>query len=477
MMKGRDSGPMTPSVGAPRPYFATPAPPTAARRMLLISYFFTPINVIGAIRWHRMTQFAAERGWVVDVVMVDPARGATVDAASAAATDLDKLEDLPPGIALYHVPDQHSWWSSAQRSAWRAVRPLLRRNGSQPAAASLLTAARDSRPRSRLRAAYLSRMHYRDFSQWAAAAARAGSQLAAVRRPDVIISSGPPHSAHEAARRIARSTGIPWVMDMRDPWAAQENVPPDLAGRTWARLTASAEEKCVRAARLVVLNTEASRREIAARYPDLAARFLTVMNGADPIAMPEQIAPSQRFTIAYAGNIYVGRDPATLFRALARVVKDLSLSPDRIGIEFMGGSELARSTVLAAAAKAAIPEFVTVIPRQPHREALAFLARATMLVGLPQYAHLAIPAKVFEYVQFAAWLLILADEGSATEVLFRETGADVVSPSDVDVITERLKQRYGQFCRGDRPVPLNADGVFDRSRQASILFDAIQRIL
>ena len=50
-------------------------------------------------------------------------------------------------------------------------------------------------------------------------AARTALRVASVHRPDVIVSSGPPHSAHEAARRSAENLGIPWVMDMRDPWA------------------------------------------------------------------------------------------------------------------------------------------------------------------------------------------------------------------------------------------------------------------
>lgn len=457
-----------------QPFFATDSSASANRRLLLISYFFTPINVIGAIRWHRMVHEAAERGWAVDVVMVDPVRAATVDAASTAAVDPDKLRDLPPGVTIYQVPDQRSWWSQTQRSIWRTIRPVVRQTGPAPTIdhSSVPAQGAGLRPR----AAYLARLHYQEFNRWARDAARAALRVASAHRPDVIVSSGPPHSAHEAARRLAENLGIPWVMDMRDPWAATEYTPRDMASRTWDRITADAEAKCVRSARVVALNTEASRRDICGRYPDERERFITVMNGADPMGIPTGILPNERFTMAYAGNIYVGRDPTTVFQGVARVIKDLSLTPARIGIEFMGGGEFARSTVLAAADKAGISEFVTVVPRRPHREALAFLARASVLIGLPQYAHLAIPAKVFEYVQFPAWLLILAEEGSATEVLFRGTEADVVHPSDVEAIAARIKERYEQFCRGDRPVALNADGAFDRSRQSRILFDAIERL-
>lgn len=35
---------------------------------------------------------------------------------------------------------------------------------------------------------------------------------------DIIVSTGPPHSMHLIARKVASATGSPWVADFRDPW-------------------------------------------------------------------------------------------------------------------------------------------------------------------------------------------------------------------------------------------------------------------
>ena len=96
-------------------------------------------------------------------------------------------------------------------------------------------------------------------------------------------------------------------------------------------------------------------------------------------------------------------------------------------------------------------------------------------MSLPQYAHLAIPAKLFEYVQFDAWLLVLAERGSATELLFRGTAADVVQPDDVDSMAAIIRERFEQFRHGDRPRALNRDGAFNRERQAELLMDVLDR--
>ena len=471
-----------------RPVYTSGEAPRATKHLLLVSYFFPPVNVVGSLRWLRIAQYAAHRGWSFDVVMVHPTGGSSVDPASTMAVDMEKLAELPRGVNVYQVSDRTSWLYAAQRSIWQMLRPIVRRRSEPSIAVRTTPPTRLQREstsegegegegegRSRRRAAYLTRLHYGEFRRWARDAARVAAHVVRERRPNIIASSGPPHSAHEAARQIAARTGIPWVMDMRDPWGAPENTPADFAGPTWTRMTGQLEGRCVEAAKLVLLNTEAARRELASRYPDRADRFITVMNGADPLRNELPVTRSTRFTIAYAGNIYVGRDPTVFFAALARVIRDLSLTPDQVGADFFGGGDYARDIVLSAAREAGIASFVTHTPHQSHREALAFLSRAPMLLNLPQHHHLAIPAKIFEYVQMPSWLLILAEAGSATELLLRDSTADVLDPRDVDGIAERLRCRFLQHARsgGERPSPVNASGRFDRDRQSQILLDAL----
>jgi hypothetical protein len=265
-------------------------------------------------------------------------------------------------------------------------------------------------------------------------------------------------------------------MDMRDPWCAVENMPKECASRTWMRLAETHERRCVEQARLVVVTTEAARLAMRERYPDRADRFITVMNGADAESVPT-VERNGRFVIAYAGNLYFGRDPRNLFRAVARVAHDLQLSPDALSVQFLGGGSFEGRSITELASEIGVQDFVAHLPPMPRIEALKVLAGASMLVNLPQYAHLAIPAKVFEYVQFDAWLLVLAQRDSATELLFRDSGADVVRPDDVDAIASVIRSRFEQFRRGDRPEALNRHGAFSRDRQAEILMDALDNCL
>jgi hypothetical protein len=98
-----------------------------------------------------------------------------------------------------------------------------------------------------------------------------------------------------------------------------------------------------------------------------------------------------------------------------------------------------------------------------------------MLVVLPQDWDLSLPAKLFEYIRFDAWLLALAERNSATELLLRDTDADVVSPKDISAIAAVLRTRYEQYARGKRPHPIARDPRLSRRFQAEILLDALER--
>ena len=471
---------MTPTrseTGGPNAFFFAGEPESRPRRrMLLVSYYYQPINVVGAHRWQKLSWYAAERGWALDVLLVDPDSTSAPDhPASGAVIDMDQLNDLPRGTTLYTVRDQGSRLYDLQRRLWRAIRPLARRGRAPASTPAEIPVATDAPVKPSRGAAYLAWLHFHELFHWSRQAAAVAIQIAGRRRPDVIVSSAPPHSTHEAARLISAATRIPWVMDMRDPWSSPEVMPREYAGPTWLRLAARYEARCVRSASLVSVTTEALRNDLRQRYPELTARFLTAMNGADPRAMTNDAA-NPVFTIAYAGNLYVGRDPRNLFRAVGRVVQELSLTPADLRVEFMGGADFMGKPIGDIAAETGAAGFVSALPAQPHQAALEFLARASMLVSLPQYAHLAIPAKLFEYVQYNAWLLVLAQRESATELLFRDSAADVVEPGDVERIASAIRRRFEQHRRGERAMPVNHDGRFDRSRQAAILLDAIEGV-
>lgn len=485
------------------PVFQAPAPARAPRRrLLLFSVHFPPGQAAGALRWQKFSRIAAERGWALDVIALDP--------DCLPSRDPSRLADLPDGTRVFGIGDAPLFAERLEHLAWRALRALRdrtpaargapdepRASAAEPHAAARKAPAplpvrpapphdrpvslgRDETARSRV---LTPRGLFRAFEAWvetartglwARRAAALGRDLS--RRVDyaAVASSGPPQMAHDAARRVARAAGRPLVLDFRDPWSDAERLPEHLASPLWLAMAERYEAPAVACAAVVAMNTDPATEAMRARYPHRADRIHTVLNGFDDDPLP-RVVRGERFVVAYAGAIYIDRTPERVFEAAARVVESLSLSPSELGIEFMGPVDmLGDRPIETLAERAGIGAFVAVHPPGTRAEAARFLAGAHMLLNLPQDSHKAIPSKIYEYMRYEAWLLVLAERGSATERLLRDTGADVVDPGDVDGIARALRRRIEAHRRGETASPLAADERLSRRTQATQLFEAIE---
>lgn len=466
------------------------AAPQPRRRLLLISYHFPPGQAAGALRWEKLAGFAVERGWGVDVVTLDP--------ASLAAPDWTRQEALPAGIAVYGVGSREHPAERLDRVLAGLYRRLGRPGSPQGPSARGARSPSDAGARAGLVArhevgwratspwdyvrAFEAWLEFAHDGAWSRAAARIAMRLAQPGVHRAIVTSGPPHMVHQAGRLVSARTGLPLVIDMRDPWSLAPSVDGSRASPAWFWLAERYERSAVEQAALVVTNTEPFRSAMQELYPGARGRIVTVLNGCDEDELPRPPAAptgaagpaARRFTIAYAGSIYIDRNPRAVFRAAARVVRDLGLTPAQFGFDFIGFAASFGGVPLDVIAREeGVAGYVTTRPVVPRREALALLAQAAMLLSLPQDIRLCIPSKLFDYMQFDAWLLVLAKRDSASELLLRGTAADVVEPDDVERITHVLRTRYLEFAAGARPPRVAANGRFGRRAQAQVLFDAL----
>ena len=461
---------------------SSPAREGARRpRMVVVSYHFPPDPAVGAQRWGKMVRYAAERGWEVEVVTRDPGQLERRDASGAAS--------LPVDIRIHTVPNRPRRAGGVERALYLALKAAVpgraRKEAGAAASPRFVPSESLSReemarwPRS-LRAWI--RMHHAwmelsNGERWARDAEAMVARIVANRDISLIVTCGPPHTIHRAGELAHERTGIPWVVDLRDPWSLVQRLPEEFASPLWLAVAARREARALRNAALVVANTQGHANALRARYPSARHRIIAVPNGCDDDPLP-QTRRDQRFVLAYTGTIYLDRDPSPLFRAIAQVVRELGLTPDDLGLELMGNVTIFRDRwVPDLAAEAGIAEFVRIRPPGSRREAQELQAQATMLVLLPQDSDLAIPAKTFEYLRFEAWLLALTTSDSATAELLSGSPADVVSPDDVGEIARVIRKRYEAFRSGARPEAIGRDPRYSRRTQAEVLFTAVEQVM
>lgn len=475
------------------PWFETAERRDAKGRFLLFSYHFPPSTRIGALRWQEFTRHFGNAGWAFDVVMLRPE-------PDDRQMDRSLLDELGPGLRLYAVPHPEHPLRRIEQAAYELIRGRAangrrsdesddsdvdpdsdagesrsRRVRRQAVARNDLTWSLD-RPRGWMRM-YWSWVWRRHHLSWARRARTLGRRLAAQHTYAAVISSGPPHETHLAAGAVAERANAPCVIDLRDPWSHAPYMPEWLASPLSTRLAERDERRCLGAASLVVANTEALEAVLVEQYPEVAGRIITVRNGFDPLAnLPDPAVNGNRFTVRYAGSIYYNRDPRPLIEGAASLVRELRLTSEQFGLELIGSVDPSDGgDIRQLAARAGIADYVRVGPWRPREDAERFMAGAHVLVALPGHNDLAVPGKVYEYMRYPAWILALADPGSATDRLLDGTAAEVVPTKDADAVAAALRRLYEAYERDGRPEPLSRHSRFGRRSQAMKLLEAIQQ--
>jgi glycosyltransferase involved in cell wall biosynthesis len=276
--------------------------------------------------------------------------------------------------------------------------------------------------------------------------------LRVVRKVGVraLYSTSPQPTAHLIALLLRRATGLPWIADFRDPWIEEGQYPRP--GSLRYRVESALEALVVRRATRVTVTTEHFRRDLLARYPDLASdRVVTVFNGydEDDFTGLDAIAPGGVFDIAHTGSITPEfRDPFPLLRAVAACIDRGLMDRADVQLTFIGGGSWASSPKFAAAAAGlGLAREVRVMDRVTYRASLAQLARSAVLLLLQASddTRALIPAKAFEYVRSGRPVLALTREGATAELVRSLDAGLVVDPRDTGALETAVAALYRRW--------------------------------
>ena len=401
-------------------------------KILVVSWYFPPVNTIGAVRVGKFVRFLIERGHDVGVV---------------AGRHWGHPETMPLGVPLARVVYANSVDVNAPP---RMLGSMLKRLRRQPKAKSEAGATEETPAAPGARRSLLNRL--RDFYPtlvnvpdnrvgWLPWAYSAGRRMCRDWRPDLIFASGPPFTALLVARLLGARSGVPWIAELRDRWA---DDPYHVGLAAWRQaLDERLERSVLNSARALVTVTEPWTEFYRAKYGKPIA---TIYNGYDPADFAEPIAepapdPAAPLVIGYTGSIYPGkRDPTPLFEALRLLGPD----GERFRVVFWGSDP---AHVLPLAERARVRHLVEVRPAVPYKEALD-LQRQSDLLLLMQWndprEQGSCPGKFFEYIASLRPMIVLglADGVPATIARQRAAGFCLNDPQDLaDQLRVWLKEK------------------------------------
>jgi glycosyltransferase involved in cell wall biosynthesis len=386
------------------------------RRLLVISYHHPPDGAIGGMRWAGLTKHLGRLGWRSWILAAAPRPAAGPEG----------------GVTVVSCP--------RRRTVNDLYRTFRQRDGAKPSSGGRIAEPSSANgdgllARLRLEAAMLLSLPD-DGRGWILRAAVQARKLIAQVQPDVVVSTGPPHSAHVAAWLATRGRGVRWLVDFRDPWAG----PVTGAWRDWPLyrsrlgcfLMSALERLAVRTANSVVCNTREFAAVIRARYP--RAHVWWVPNGVDVELLPPRLSSRvPGLSIAYVGTVYGGRDLTPVLQALRLFLDhhpDIPRELCRLRIAgHMEGSQLQRLREDIAAL--GVEERVELLGMLSRDAALRLVGDSSLGVVLAQEQELQVPAKLYELVALGVATVVLATPGSAAHSEALRIGASVVDPGDI----------------------------------------------
>ena len=422
--------------------------PGDTRRLLVITYDFGPSGPVGGLRWAGIAKYLARLGWTISVVTAAPPCGRT----AAIGAQLERCPRL---------------WTLGD--GYRLLRRLIF-GESLGLSRNVSRVTTPGWPRGRLRQLVNEVATFLAFPDegrgWMLRAALRARSVIRRFQPEIVVSSGPPHSAHLVAGLATIGSATHWLIDLRDPWAGP--IPKvwqshrRLGTRVFRTLTPRLERLAFRAAHGVITNTPQLAEVLAAKYPHVPV--VCVPNGVDPDGVP----PPARHRypglgIAYTGRLYAGRDLGPVMRALGIFLQHHPEAA-RAGskLRIAGDADSGHAQVFnEAVAAAGVEQYVELLGLLSRADALDVVSRSRLAVVLAQEQELQIPAKLYESVAMGIPTLVVAPAASAAGVEGNRLGALVRESGDVEGIAGVLEQLWREDSRqrSSCPVPITYEAI------------------
>lgn len=331
-----------------------------------------------------------------------------------------------------------------------------------------------------------------------------GSDIIRAHRPQLIFVTMSPFGDAPIAAALAQRHQLPWVADLRDPWALDEIQ--EYRTRWHRRRERGRMARCLRTASAIILNTPEAAARFRRAFPALAAKAsFSLTNGYDASDFAAPVAASARehFTIVHSGFLHAGDG---LRRRRRRFVNRL-LGRTEPGVDVLSRSHFyllqalavwlerkpeIRRQVRVRLLGALTPEDEQLVSQsdarslvectgyRPHPESIAEI-RAADLLFLPMHTMPPgkragiVPGKTYEYMATGRPILAAVPEGDAKDFL-REAGtASFCAPNAPAGMQRILERQFAAWRNGNARVTGNREFIaqFERRRLTKRLADIL----
>ena len=435
------------------------------RTLLFLAYFFPPRGGAGVQRSVKFAKYLPQFGWKPLVI----AHGGMADNASG-VMDPSLLKDLPADHVVRYTALMQGEKDSYYRAQKKWRQPMF---------------ATDP------------------MGWWAAPAVRLGLELAGEHQPSAIFVTMSPFTAADAGIQLKKKTGLPLVLDLRDPWALDETriyTTRWHARRDWKQMRAA-----LAGADLIIMNTPEAAAAARAEFgksgdgsiPRVTGRIISITNGYDAEDFGRnavQPSPPDVLRIVHTGmfhaelaeiwdKVFSGegllnklkyprrpinlwtRTPRYLLAAMERIVESGAIPKEKLELVLVGEISRCDQEMIEQSPMA---ENVKVLGYRSHAESVNWVESADVLF-LPLHTPtdggpaLVVPGKTYEYMGSGRPILAMGPPGDMHDFIEQTRSGIVVAGDDVAGAAASLVR----FHEGKR----NGQKLLDQDRAAVALYE------
>ncbi len=433
----------------------TPGKAARERRLLIVSYCYPPFPAMGSARIASFVRHLPSFGWKTAVVTIRPGRLAPFQLP-------ESPDENPEQVCRTPTLDVSRLFRALAGGRLQGNNVSRAQAGSQGGLRRLALTLYDR---------FLA---FPDSAwPWYFLGRRRALAFARDFRPDLILSSSPPETAHVLGDFLRRRLGVPWVPDFRDPWSQTpwKDITP--GGRAAAR---SLELKVISGAAALCAVSEPIAEALSRLHGKSA---FSVTNGFEP-GPPPVPPPPGPFRLLYTGMVYPGRrEPGVIFDAVRRLRLEGTADPGGLRLVFYGPNH---QITRRLAAERGVEDFVDCPGETSRVESLARQRGAHALLQLewadPRAAGV-FPGKFFEYLGAGRPILAVGPKNSVVEAVLKRTGAGVMAHDPLGA-GEILRRFLSAWKQGRDLTPERDEAEISRftcRAQAEILAGHLNRVL
>ncbi len=370
------------------------------KRILLITYYFSPQQNARAFRWEIIVNFLINKGHKIDVLL-----------AKGNSMTRPKLKNVKYYETRHGVVDNFFYKKFFKSKSRNIGSKINNYNYSLPRKENIFK---------KICSFFFNKLVWPDGSViWYLFAKKELRKIIKNNQYDCMISSAMPFTSHLLGYYAKKQLKIKWIAEYGDPFSFNSQPPKNI----FRFLNKYIEKKLIGKMDYIVVPFEGSKEGFLANFPFLKKDKIKIIPQVMPSLHPDpgkikwDNFVKSKINIVYAGIFYISfRSPKILLESLVNLRKGNMLTYYKIRIHIFGniGSEEVRE-MFSNEYKQLIDENIIILYGETQREVCAFAYRKSdYLLNIANNSKYQLPSKLIEYLSFKKPIISLENAKSKT---------------------------------------------------------------